>query len=62
MVFFLIFQEQIAMLAHKLGRNVTLDEGNLLRKLLTKKGTGKGQEKQKGGKGNPKANHENIPT
>jgi len=41
---FLIFQEQIAMLAHKLGSNVTLDEGNLLRKLLTKKGTGKGNE------------------
>ena len=41
---FLIFQEQIAMLAHKLGRNLTLDEGNLLRKVLTKKGTGKGHE------------------
>ena len=41
---FLIFQEQIAMLAHKLGHNLTLDEGNLLRKLLTKKGTGKGNE------------------
>ena len=38
---FLIFQEQIAMLAHKLGKNLTLDEGNLLRKVLTKKGTGK---------------------
>ena len=32
------------MLAHKLGRNLTLDEGNLLRKVLTKKGTGKGHE------------------
>jgi DNA polymerase III alpha subunit len=41
---FLIFQEQIAMLAHKLGDNLSLDEGNLLRKLLTKKGTGKGSE------------------
>ena len=41
---FLIFQEQIAMLAHKLGRNLTFDEGNLLRKVLTKKGTGKGHE------------------
>jgi len=41
---FLIFQEQIAMLAHKLGKNLSLDEGNLLRKLLTKKGTGKGNE------------------
>jgi DNA polymerase-3 subunit alpha len=39
---FLIFQEQIALLAHKLGDNLSLDEGNLLRKLLTKKGTGKG--------------------
>tara|TARA_Y100001972_G_scaffold21437_1_gene25513 strand:+ start:35033 stop:38461 length:3429 start_codon:yes stop_codon:yes gene_type:complete len=37
---FLIFQEQIALLAHKLGKNLTLDEGNKLRKLLTKKGTG----------------------
>jgi len=37
---FLIFQEQIAMLAHKFGKDLTLDEGNKLRKLLTKKGTG----------------------
>ena len=37
---FLIFQEQIALLAHKLG-DLTLDEGNILRKVLTKKGTGK---------------------
>ena len=41
---FLIFQEQIALLAHKLGKELSLDEGNLLRKLLTKKGTGKGHE------------------
>ena len=41
---FLIFQEQIAILAHRLGKNITLDEGNLLRKLLTKKGTGKGND------------------
>ena len=41
---FLIFQEQIAMLAHKLGKDVSLDEGNLLRKVLTKKGTGKGAQ------------------
>ncbi len=39
---FLIFQEQIALLAHKLGKNLTLDEGNMLRKVLTQKGTGKG--------------------
>ena len=45
---FLIFQEQIALLAHKLGKNISLDEGNKLRKLLTKKGTGKGaREKNK---------------
>jgi len=45
---FLIFQEQIAILAHRLGKNISLDEGNLLRKLLTKKGTGKGaREKDK---------------
>lgn len=38
---FYIFQEQIALAAHKLGKNITLDEGNKLRKVLTKKGTGK---------------------
>jgi DNA polymerase-3 subunit alpha len=43
---FLIFQEQIALLAHKLGKDLSLDEGNMLRKLLTKKGTGKGNEKK----------------
>ena len=43
---FMIFQEQIALLAHKLGKNVTLEEGNKLRKLLTKKGTGKGAEEK----------------
>ena len=43
---FLIFQEQIALLAHKLG-GLTLDEGNMLRKVLTKKGTGKGSVKHK---------------
>jgi len=39
---YLIYQEQIALLAHKLGKGISLDEGNVLRKLLTKKGTGKG--------------------
>ena len=43
---FLIFQEQIALLAHKLGDDISLDEGNKLRKLLTKKGTGKGHEEK----------------
>jgi DNA polymerase-3 subunit alpha len=38
---FIIFQEQLSMLAHKLGNNISLDEGNELRKVLTKKGTGK---------------------
>ena len=41
---FLIFQEQIASLAHKLGKDLSLDEGNMLRKVLTKKGTGKTAE------------------
>lgn len=45
---FLIFQEQIASLAHKLGKDLSLDEGNMLRKLLTKKGTGKGHEVKDG--------------
>ena len=44
---FLIFQEQIAILAHRLGEGLTLDEGNKLRKLLTKKGTGKGAREKK---------------
>ena len=43
---FLIFQEQIAMLAHMLGKDLSLDEGNKLRKLLTKKGTGEVQEQK----------------
>tara|TARA_R110000824_G_scaffold6012_4_gene27618 strand:- start:431 stop:3886 length:3456 start_codon:yes stop_codon:yes gene_type:complete len=41
---FLIFQEQIALLAYRLGDGITMDEANLLRKILTKKGTGKGFE------------------
>jgi len=43
---FLIFQEQIALLAHKLGDGISLEEGNKLRKLLTKKGSGKGHEEK----------------
>ena len=43
---FLIFQEQIAMLAHKLGKNISLDEGNALRKLLVKKGTEEKNDKK----------------
>ncbi len=38
---YLVFQEQLSMLAHKLGKDISLDEGNELRKVLTKKGTGK---------------------
>jgi DNA polymerase-3 subunit alpha len=38
---FLVFQEQLSLLAHKLGKDISLDEGNELRKVLTKKGTGK---------------------
>ena len=41
---FLIFQEQIAILANKLGKDINMDEANLLRKVLTKKGTGKEAE------------------
>ncbi len=41
---FIIFQEQLSLLAHKLGRDISLDEGNELRKVLTKKGTGKEAE------------------
>ena len=44
---FLIFQEQIALIAHTLGKDLTLDEGNLLRKVLTKKGTGKSDKTKK---------------
>lgn len=38
---FVVYQEQIATIAHKLGDNISLDDGNFIRKLLTKKGTGK---------------------
>lgn len=45
---FIVFQEQLATIAHRLGKNISLDEGNMLRKVLTKKGTGKTEEvKQK---------------
>ncbi len=40
----LIYQEQIASLAHRLGKDISLDDGNMLRKLLTKKGTGKNEQ------------------
>jgi len=44
---FLIFQEQISALAHRLGKDLSLDEGNMLRKVLTKKGTGKAAKVKK---------------
>ena len=34
-------------MAHKLGKDLSLDEGNMLRKVLTKKGTGKTAEVKK---------------
>jgi len=43
----LIFQEQIAELAHELGKDISLDEGNKLRKLLIKKGTGEKEAQKK---------------
>jgi len=43
---FLIFQEQIALLAHRLGNDISLDEGNMLRKILTKRGSGKDKLKE----------------
>jgi DNA polymerase III subunit alpha len=44
---FMIFQEQIALLAHRLGKDLSLDEGNMLRKILTKKGSQKDKLKTK---------------
>lgn len=40
----LVFQEQLAEIAWKMGKDIDEDEANLLRKVLTKKGTGKEQE------------------
>ena len=36
----IIFQEDIANIVHKIGKDISLTEGNKLRKILTKKGTG----------------------
>ena len=38
----IIFQEQISELTHRIGKNISRDDGNMIRKLLTKSGTGKG--------------------
>lgn len=40
---FCVFQEQIAQIACGLGKNISEDEGNKLRKILIKKGTGTAQ-------------------
>jgi len=40
----LVFQEQLAEIAWKMGKGIDEDEANLLRKVLTKKGTGKEDE------------------
>jgi len=44
---FMIFQEQIAQLVAELGKDLTLDDGNKLRKLLTKKGLSQSKLRQK---------------
>jgi len=44
---FVLYQEQIATITHKIGKNISLDEGNIIRKLLTKKGTGKEKQLRK---------------
>jgi DNA polymerase-3 subunit alpha len=43
----IIFQEDLALIAHKLGKNISLDDGNKLRKILTKKGTEKTEKVKK---------------
>lgn len=40
-----IYQEQVAEIVHKLGKDISLDEGNLLRKILIKKGIGDNSKK-----------------
>lgn len=35
-----VYQEQVAEIVHRMGKNISLDEGNYFRKLLTKKGLG----------------------
>ena len=44
---FVLYQEQIATITHKIGKDITLDEGNIIRKLLTKRGTGKEKQLKK---------------
>jgi len=42
----LVFQETIASIAHRMGKNVSLEEGNQLRKLLVKRGDEKSDSKK----------------
>lgn len=44
---FLLFQEQIAQAAHKLGKDISLDEGNLLRETITKRGVSPEKKKKR---------------
>lgn len=44
---FIIFQEDLALLASTLGKNISLDEGNVLRKLFIKKGEAAKKDKLK---------------
>jgi len=37
----IIYQEQISEITHRIGKDISRDDGNTIRKLLTKKGTGK---------------------
>ncbi|MDP3987199.1 MAG: DNA polymerase III subunit alpha [Nanoarchaeota archaeon] len=41
-----VYQEQIAQIVHELGKNVSLEEGNQLRKLLIKRGSAKDEKKK----------------
>ena len=43
----IIFQEQISQIATTMGNNITPDDGNTLRKLLTKKGLSASKQKKK---------------
>jgi hypothetical protein len=44
---FILYQEDLANISHRLGKDISLEEGNLLRKLLIKKGLGEvGGKKQ----------------
>ncbi len=44
---FMIYQEHIASIASAMGKDISLADGNMLRKVLTKKGTGKTEKVKK---------------